>query len=112
MRPYPVARDVMTFLFDRGKALDALHKLEAGWGGTAQERMAKRYAAFAAQYGSTAPKVSEQAAEDTVSPGDAAPAPPQQPMVRAAQSPPPEPDAGTPPPSSTPATPPGGTPPR
>src|SRR3546814_8795215 len=30
---YPIARDVMTFLFDRGKAMAALEGVEAGWGG-------------------------------------------------------------------------------
>ena len=30
---YPVARDVMTYLFDPGKALEVLHDYERGWGG-------------------------------------------------------------------------------
>lgn len=29
---YPIARDVMTFLFDPAKGLEALAALEAGWG--------------------------------------------------------------------------------
>ena len=48
---YPVARDVMTFLFDPQKGLDALHALEAQWGGTAQQRMDAQYAAYAAAAG-------------------------------------------------------------
>ncbi|WAT18311.1 penicillin-binding protein 2 [Aurantiacibacter sp. MUD11] len=48
---YPVARDVMTFLFDPQKGLDALHALEAQWGGTAQERLDAQYAAYAAAAG-------------------------------------------------------------
>lgn len=48
---YPIARDVMTFMFDPQKGLDALRALEAQWGGTAQERLAKRYAAYAAERG-------------------------------------------------------------
>ncbi|VVT15333.1 penicillin-binding protein 2 [Erythrobacter sp. EC-HK427] len=44
---YPVARDVMTFMFDPQKGLDALHALEAGWGGTAQQRLDRQYAAYA-----------------------------------------------------------------
>ena len=48
---YPIARDVMTFLFDPQKGLDQLYSLEKQWGGTAQERLAKKYAAFAAQAG-------------------------------------------------------------
>ncbi|RKF23423.1 penicillin-binding protein 2 [Altericroceibacterium spongiae] len=48
---YPIARDVMTFLFDPEKGLEALHALEKQWGGTAQERLAARYAAYAAEAG-------------------------------------------------------------
>jgi penicillin-binding protein 2 len=43
----PVARDVLTYLFDPQKGLDALHALEAQWGGTAQERLASTYAQYA-----------------------------------------------------------------
>ncbi len=48
---YPIARDVMTFLFDPAKGLEALHALEQQWGGTAQQRLDARYAAFAAASG-------------------------------------------------------------
>ncbi len=48
---YPIARDVMTFLFDPGKAMDALRGFEAGWGGTAQQRLAAKYASYAAAAG-------------------------------------------------------------
>ncbi len=48
---YPIARDVMTFMFDPQKGLDQLYSLEKQWGGTAQERLAMKYAAFAAQAG-------------------------------------------------------------
>lgn len=48
---YPIARDVMTFLFDPAKAMDALRAFEQGWGGTAQERLARKYAAYAAAAG-------------------------------------------------------------
>ncbi len=48
---YPIARDVMTFLFDPQKGLDQLYSLEKQWGGTAQERLAKKYAAYASQAG-------------------------------------------------------------
>ncbi len=50
---YPIARDVMTFLFDPAKGLEALSALEAGWGGTAQQRLEARYAAYAAQRGAS-----------------------------------------------------------
>lgn len=53
---YPIARDVTTFLFDPAKGMEALHKLEQGWGGTAKERLAKRYASYAEQYGLDAPQ--------------------------------------------------------
>lgn len=48
---YPIARDVMTFLFDPQKGLEALLALEKQWGGTAQQRLEKRYAAYAAERG-------------------------------------------------------------
>lgn len=50
---YPIARDVMTFLFDPAKGLEALAALEAQWGGTAQQRLEARYAAYAAARGAT-----------------------------------------------------------
>ena len=52
---YPIARDVMTFLFDPQKGLDALHAMERGWGGTAQQRMDNAYTAFARQSGVNLP---------------------------------------------------------
>jgi penicillin-binding protein 2 len=48
---YPIARDVMTFLFDPQKGLDQLYSLEKEWGGTAQQRLARKYAVYAAQAG-------------------------------------------------------------
>ena len=50
---YPIARDVMTFMFDPQKGLEALAALEKQWGGTAQERLDQRYAAYAAERGTT-----------------------------------------------------------
>jgi penicillin-binding protein 2 len=38
----PVAKDVLTYLFDKPKALEALAKFEEAWGGTLAERMAVR----------------------------------------------------------------------
>ena len=52
---YPIARDVMTYLFDPAKGLEALHALEAQWGGTAQERLDAQYASFAAAAGVDVP---------------------------------------------------------
>jgi penicillin-binding protein 2 len=45
---YPIARDVMTFLYKQEIAMDALRKLEADWGGDIEERMAKRLAEYKA----------------------------------------------------------------
>jgi penicillin-binding protein 2 len=44
---YPIARDVMTFLFDPAKGMDALRPLEEQWGGTAQQRLNAKYRAYA-----------------------------------------------------------------
>lgn len=46
---YPVARDVLTFLYDRQKAMDVLTGLEKSWGGTIQERMDTKMAAYRAR---------------------------------------------------------------
>ncbi|HEX8058503.1 MAG TPA: penicillin-binding protein 2 [Novosphingobium sp.] len=53
----PIAKDVMTYLFDPKTAWDSLLAMEKQWGGTPMERMAVKYQAYAAQYGTTAPKV-------------------------------------------------------
>jgi penicillin-binding protein 2 len=42
----PVARDTLTFLYDRDRALTQLAALEAGWGGTPTDRLARSYAAI------------------------------------------------------------------
>ncbi len=42
----PVAGDVMTYLFDKDKAMERLLPLEQGWGGNVLERMARRTAAW------------------------------------------------------------------
>jgi penicillin-binding protein 2 len=44
----PVAKDVLTFLFDRAKALQSLAALEQQWGGTLAERTSRRAAAMKA----------------------------------------------------------------
>lgn len=44
----PVAKDVLTFLFDPEKAMGTLESLESGWGGSIEERMERQYAAFLA----------------------------------------------------------------
>ena len=52
---YPVARDVLTFLYDPDKALEMLHAFERQWGGTAQQRLSAQYRAAAAAAGETLP---------------------------------------------------------
>ncbi|WP_431470547.1 penicillin-binding protein 2 [Sphingosinithalassobacter sp. LHW66-3] len=44
----PIARDVMTYLFDKRKAIDTLLELEPSWGGDYRTRMAAQTAAFEA----------------------------------------------------------------
>jgi penicillin-binding protein 2 len=42
----PIAKDVMTYLFDPAKGMESLRAKEAEWGGRPDERMARKYAAF------------------------------------------------------------------
>ncbi len=84
---YPVARDVMTFLYDPAKALETLHEMEKGWGGTAQQRLDAKYRAYTQQYGETAPKVEPQEDESGQEAEE------RQPIVEEARTPPPEPEA-------------------
>ena len=48
---YPIARDVMTFLFDPEKGMEMLRGFEEQWGGTAQQRLDAKYRAYAAGAG-------------------------------------------------------------
>jgi penicillin-binding protein 2 len=47
----PVARDVMTYLFDKDKAMEALLPLEQQWGGNIAQRMERRSREWAARSG-------------------------------------------------------------
>ena len=104
---YPIARDVMTYLFDQTKAMAVLDDYERQWGGTLQQRMAARYTAYARQYGATAPAApKDDTAESQANQPDHndEPATP----VTDAASPAPEPDPGpvpspAPPPAPAPA---------
>jgi penicillin-binding protein 2 len=53
----PMAKDVMTYLFDKDRAMTALAALEHQWGGTLEERMQRRAAEWiaAAAAGTAAP---------------------------------------------------------
>ncbi len=44
----PVAKDVLTFIYDREKAMEALLAFEAGWGGTIEQRMERGLNSFMA----------------------------------------------------------------
>jgi penicillin-binding protein 2 len=97
---YPIARDVMTFLFDPAKAMEVLRPMEEAWGGTPSERLSRKYAAYEAQYGGRAPKVEDAdrrgPAADADNGTDSGP----QPIVSEAASPAAEP-VGPPSPTAT-----------
>jgi len=57
---YPIARDVMTFLYDPAKAMEVLLEMEKGWGGTPLERLNARYRSYESRYGTSAPKPTEE----------------------------------------------------
>ncbi len=46
---YPVARDVLTYLYDKQKAMDSLLVLENQWGGDIEQRMARDLSLFRAR---------------------------------------------------------------
>jgi penicillin-binding protein 2 len=103
---YPVARDVMTYLFDPAKAMDVLLEMEKGWGGTPQQRMTTKYNSYAAKYGAGAPKVEQSPEAQVKSEEGIREGAPAQPIVSSAATPPPEPDANpspAPTPTSSPA---------
>ena len=113
---YPIARDVMTFLFDRAKAMEVLEGYEKQWGGNVQQRMAARYNAYAAQFGASAPEAPDDSeaaqavaadnspvAEPTAAQTDAAPpAPEPEPEATPAPAEPQAP-AAAPSPATSPA---------
>ena len=72
----PIARDVMTYLFDPAKAMEVLAALESSWGGTPTERMETKYRIYASQVGTTAPKVGDdEAVKAAINKADSAQAP-------------------------------------
>ncbi len=38
---YPIARDILTYIYDQEKALESLNALETSWGGTIEQRMTR-----------------------------------------------------------------------
>ncbi|MEZ5744410.1 MAG: penicillin-binding protein 2 [Sphingomonadaceae bacterium] len=90
---YPIARDVMTFLFDPQKALETLHGMEAGWGGTPQQRLERKYNAYVAQYGDGAPEVDPEGEQEDAREEEEQRQEETQPIVEEAQAPRPEPES-------------------
>lgn len=58
----PIAKDVITYLYDPARAWATLLELEKGWGGTPQQRMEAKYRSFVSQAGVSAPKVGDDQA--------------------------------------------------
>ena len=111
---YPVARDVMTYLYDPARAMDVLAPMEAAWGGTPQQRMAAKYAVYSARYGASAPQVAESPEAQVRKNETSGSGTPAQPMASEAAQPRTEPVETTPEPSPgatpTPGTTPGAAP--
>lgn len=59
----PVAKDVLTFLFDKAKAMESLARFETQWGGDIRTRMAAKAQAFAATQPGTAAAAAAAAAQ-------------------------------------------------
>lgn len=58
----PIARDVLTYLFDPGLAWDTLLTMEKTWGGTPTQRMEARYREYVSAVGTAAPSVGDDKA--------------------------------------------------
>jgi len=58
-----IGRDIMTFLFDRKRAMDSLHAEEPTWGGDYRTRMAAQAQAFSTAQNAPPPEAPEDAAE-------------------------------------------------
>jgi hypothetical protein len=69
----PVAKDVLTFLYDRDKAMAALTALESGWGGTIEERMARSLNSFNAPPPPPISQVDEASTAATAAPKRSSP---------------------------------------
>ena len=59
---YPIARDVMTYLFDPQKALEQLYAFENEWGGKPGERQLRKYRAYAEAAGVDVPRAPQDIA--------------------------------------------------
>ncbi len=93
----PIARDVMTFLFDPAKAMEVLAGLESSWGGTPSERMEAKYKIYASQYGTSAPKVGDdEAVKAAINQADSAQTPIESPPSNSPTTRPEEPQPNVP----------------
>ena len=95
----PIAKDVMTFLFDPTQGWDTLLALEKGWGGTPQQRMAAKYSAFVARSGGAPVPVPSESATASPSP---TPSPSPASSPSASPKPTPSPAAASPAPAPAP----------
>jgi penicillin-binding protein 2 len=104
---YPIARDVMTFMFNPAKGLEALGALEQQWGGTAQQRLDARYSAYAAARGATVSRAPRREEEifDRVEAEARAAATQTESIATEAIAPRPEANPSATPPSAPPAVP-------
>jgi penicillin-binding protein 2 len=71
----PAARDTLTYLFDKAKALDTLAAMEKSWGGTLAERVAKRSEIWRAQQAALANAAPAPGAAPSGAPATPAPTP-------------------------------------
>ncbi|MFN5085163.1 MAG: penicillin-binding protein 2 [Novosphingobium sp.] len=110
---YPIARDVMTFLYDPAKAMEVLLKMEKGWGGTPLERLNARYRAYESRYGTSAPKPTDEnpvaSADARAEAAGSRPLPEQTEAAAPRPEDPSQPTSPAPTPAATTATPAAGT---
>lgn len=96
----PIAKDLVTYLYDPETAWKTLLELEKGWGGTPMERMDAKYKTFVAQVGTSAPKVGDdQAIKAAVAKADNTEAPVEN-VGTAAREEPPAPTPASPKPEA------------
>lgn len=112
---YPIARDIMTYVFDKQRGMDILTDLESKWGGTPEQRLDARYQEYSKQYGVGAPAVPSEEESRKLQAADSTEEP-RAPLTEA-QSPAPEPDpnavappAAAPSPAAPPSAPSGSNP--
>jgi len=110
---YPIARDVMTFLYDPAKAMEVLLEMEKGWGGTPLERLNARYRAYESRYGTSAPKPTDEnpvaSADARAEAAGSRPLPEQTEAAAPRPEDPSQPTSPAPTPAATTATPAAGT---